>query len=399
MTLVVVLSYVVLAAALVVFAATMIILVEVVASRRAMAKTDDNQVTVQEPLPRFAVLIPAHDEALGIAATLNNLRPQAGAEGRIVVVADNCSDETARIASQAGAEVVVRTDATRRGKGYALDFGVRYLAADPPEVVVIVDADCALEPGSLATIVSLSAQTGRPVQARYDFERPPRMTGMAFATFAARLKNYLRPLGLKQLGFPCALLGTGMAFPWRVIAHANLASGEIVEDMVLGLELARNGTPAIYCPQALVRSYFPASVEGQSSQRARWETGHLRTIVDRLPAMFWQALRQGNLPAIALILDTAVPPLALLAILIAGIGAVALGLALLGGPPAALIISLAAALVFTGSALLAWMMVGRDVLSLQQLLMAPGYVLAKLALYARVMIGKRVPWIRSKREE
>ena len=74
--------------------------------------------------PSVAVLIPAHDEALLIATTLRTLSAQLGSGDRMIVIADNCSDDTAAIAAAAGAEVIERRDRERRGKGYALDFGV-----------------------------------------------------------------------------------------------------------------------------------------------------------------------------------------------------------------------------------------------------------------------------------
>src|SRR5205085_6347229 len=83
--------------------------------------------------PRVAVLMPAHNEAAGIAASLATVTPQLVAGDRLLVVADNCVDDTAAVAAAAGAEVVQRRDTTRRGKGYALGFGLRHLAPDPPE--------------------------------------------------------------------------------------------------------------------------------------------------------------------------------------------------------------------------------------------------------------------------
>src|SRR5882724_9015554 len=75
---------------------------------------------------RVAVLIPAHDEQAVIGATLLTLLPTVPAGSRVIVVADNCSDATGRIARECGAEVVERQDAARRGKGFALDFGIQH---------------------------------------------------------------------------------------------------------------------------------------------------------------------------------------------------------------------------------------------------------------------------------
>lgn len=220
---------------------------------------------------RLVVLIPAHNEASVIADTLRSIAPQLSSFDRLIVVADNCADGTAAVASGEGAEVIVRSDLTRAGKGYALDFGVRHLEHDPPDVVVVIDADCQVAPGSIDKLARLCAKTGRPVQSLNlmragkgaDFK-------MRIAEFAWIVKNQARPEGLLRLGLPCQLMGTGMAFPWLCIRTAKLATGHIVEDLQLGIDLARAGTPPLFCPDALVVSEFPTSSDGVQGQRTRW---------------------------------------------------------------------------------------------------------------------------------
>src|SRR5437762_2498433 len=70
---------------------------------------------------------------------------------RVLVVADNCTDATAAVAREHGVDVVDRFDETRRGKGFALDFGLRALdeISSAPPIVVMLDADCMLAPGAL----------------------------------------------------------------------------------------------------------------------------------------------------------------------------------------------------------------------------------------------------------
>src|SRR5690606_6586727 len=76
----------------------------------------------------IAVIIPAHDEAAGISSTLAMLFEEVPPGTRVLVVADNCSDATAALAREAGAEAVERHDSNARGKGYALAFGRDHLA-------------------------------------------------------------------------------------------------------------------------------------------------------------------------------------------------------------------------------------------------------------------------------
>src|SRR5262249_28274109 len=147
--------------------------------------------------------------------------PQLAPGDRVLVVADNCADDTAAVAAAAGAEVVQRRDPMCRGKGYALDFGVRHLAQDPPDVVIVVDADCAVAPGALARLASECSAGGRPVQALYLMHAPPG-AGLRtrIAAFAWIVKNKVRPLGGQRAGWPCLLMGTGMAFGWMQLAGA-----------------------------------------------------------------------------------------------------------------------------------------------------------------------------------
>jgi cellulose synthase/poly-beta-1,6-N-acetylglucosamine synthase-like glycosyltransferase len=231
---------------------TLVFVVEVLAalprSRRAPPSSD--------PSLRVAVLVPAHDEERGIAATLATITPQLRAGDRLVVVADNCSDATADVARAAGADVFPRSDGAHRGKSFAIASGVTYLAADEPDVVIIVDADCCVEAGAIDALRTAAVE--RPAQAAYVMRAPdgaPPTRRLAELLFLVR--NVVRPLGLERLGIPCLLTGAGMAFPWPLIRGAPLASGSVVEDLQLAIDLAADGTPPRFCAAARVSSVFP----------------------------------------------------------------------------------------------------------------------------------------------
>ena len=264
-----------------------------------------------ESRPRLAVLIPAHNESGSIEPTIRSALEQLLPGDRLLVVADNCTDDTAAVAIAAGAEVVTRHDATQRGKGYALDHGIRHLKLDPPQIVIIVDADCVLGADSLSWLALRCVQSGRPVQA-LDLMRTLPGAGLKarLAELAWTVKNQVRPLGFLHLGLPCQLMGTGMAFSWPLIETAPLATGHIAEDLQLGLVMARDGTPPLFCPEALVTSFFPSDSTAMSDQRTRWEHGHLGVIASLAPRLMVQAVRQRNVPLLTMVLDLCVPPLA-----------------------------------------------------------------------------------------
>jgi cellulose synthase/poly-beta-1,6-N-acetylglucosamine synthase-like glycosyltransferase len=350
--------------------------------------------------PRLAILVPAHDEGNGIHSTLRGLSGILQGGDRLLVVADNCTDDTAVVARNAGAEVIERFDDSRRGKGYALDFGIRHLQSNPPDVVVVVDADCETDAASMESISGTAALTGRPVQALYLMNAPHELgIGGRIAAFAWRVKNLVRPMGLGRMGFPCQLMGTGMAFPWEVIARANLASGHIVEDMQLGLDLAVAGFAPLFDAEATVTSQFASNSEGASSQRTRWEHGHLQMILSRTPALAWHGLRSGNGNLVALALDLLVPPLALLTLTVSFTAAISLLMNSVGLVPACLLgFSLVNLVLLVFAIGLAWWCEGRQVVSARDLLLAPLYALRKIPVYLGFFSGRQKKWIRSKRD-
>ncbi len=267
---------------------------------------------------RLAIVIPAHNEAAAIDGTVKAILPQLQSGDRLVVVADNCSDDTSAIAAAAGAEAIERSDPERRGKGYALDFGIRHLTTDPPHLVIVIDADCHTEVDAIDRLAKACVASARPVQALYLMKgRAGGGLSAQVAEFAWIVKNRVRPLGLYRLGLPCQLMGTGMAFPWQLISRADLASGHIVEDMKLGVDLAIAGRPPGFCPEALVSSTFPLTDEGAQGQRTRWEHGHLGVILSEVPRLLAGSLKSFNFGLLMLALDLSVPPLALLCALVA----------------------------------------------------------------------------------
>lgn len=345
----------------------------------------------------LAVLVPAHDEEVVIGASLATLVTQLANGDRLVVIADNCTDGTAAIARAAGAEVVERTDPVRRGKGYALDFGIRHLASAPPEIVVVVDADCVLAPGAIDRLARQAIRDARPVQALYLMRAPHGASVKSrIAEFAWVIKNHVRPLGLARIGMPCQLMGTGMAFPWPSLRTADVASGAIVEDMKLGLDLARAGQAPVFCPEALVWSEFPVDEGALKAQRTRWEHGHLG-MIGEVPGLIWQALRRLDVGLLAMALDLSVPPLALLATIVGGLAFVSALVAYGGGSTLPLWVALGEVAALVVSVLLAWSRWGRGAVPLQGLAMLPLYALWKLPIYVYFWFRRQTAWVRTRR--
>jgi len=147
-------------------ALTTIFVLEVVAATLRY-RDEPQQQSANGSRRRIGVLVPAHNESGNLLPTLADIKAQLGGTDRLLVVADNCSDDTAAVASQAGAQVVERRDCTKVGKGFALDWGIRHLRKDPPSIVIIIDADCRLGSDTLDQLAMATLAAGSPAQALY----------------------------------------------------------------------------------------------------------------------------------------------------------------------------------------------------------------------------------------
>lgn len=368
---------------------------EVAAAHRRRARPSPHALPFDRP--PLAVVVPAHDEERDLGAALDSIRAQLRPGDRLVVVADNCTDRTAEIAGRAGAEVVERRNPFARGKGYAMDAGIRHLQAAPPPLVVFVDADCLVSDGAFDALARTVLERRRPAQAVFvSVPFPGTGAALGVARFAYILKNVVRPRGLAALGLPCQLTGSGMAFPWSVIAGARIASSEIVEDLKLGLDCARAGHPPVLCEGARVTSAFPQTARAVVDQRERWQRGHLNQIAAAIPSLL-AGLRRRDAALLAQVLDVMVPPLTLLLAANLALTALAAIAALAGASavPLAMVLTNVAVL---GLALVAGWRLARaeDGFTCGPAELA-AYFLGNVTLYRRVLARRPLGWVRTDR--
>lgn len=345
---------------------------------------------------RTAIVMPANNEAKIISATLGALMPNLPPNCSVFVVADNCVDDTASLAAEAGATVLVRNDIARRGKGFALAHARDILAQqstdDIPETVIVLDADCTTNDEALQILAG--AADDQPLQATYllvpDRDAPPMVQ---VSNFAFAIKNLVRQRGLARLAGRVNLTGTGMAFPWAIFRDAPLATADIVEDLSLGLDLARRGTPPQFAQEATVWS-VASDLESTMTQRTRWEGGFMATArTYALPALA-TAIRRADPRGAWAALSLAVPPLTLLLTLdLIGLAALC-GLAMVGTTPWPAIVLAGLIVAAMAGLALAWVAIGRPFLSGKAAIRLPVYLLWKIPLYMRLLANRPTAWLR-----
>lgn len=353
------------------------------------------RLSLEDQTRPAAVIVPAHNEEAGVGRTVAAIRAALPARCGLLVVADNCGDDTASIARRAGASVVERNDPKKRGKGFALAFARDHLNANPPDVVVVVDADCEIDHASLSALITHGAHG--PAQA-VNLLRPDTSAGsmVQVSTFAFMIKNLVRQRGLSRLSGRVLLTGTGMALPWSLFQSAHLATDDLVEDLSLGLDLSERGFRPKLVEDATIWS--PASsTSGTLKQRQRWEGGFLSASRRRLAPAISALLRRPNLKDLWALLSLSVPPLALLFLLGMAVAVLQLTLLAAGAPAAPLIMMFLSMLGASLALLSAWALLGRAFLKPMTILLLPLYILWKVPLYLRLLLGRPQSWVRADR--
>ncbi len=227
------------------------------------------------PTHTFTILVPAHNEEHTLPAALRSLAvlDYPASMVRVCVVADNCTDGTAAVARAAGAECLERRDPAKRGKGYALAFGLARIFPPAPDSVLILDADCELSPGALRALDAMFAGGAEAVQGAVrarNAEGPAEFVAAVGTEF-----DDATAAGWDRLGFSVALRGTGMAFRRELLERIPWNAFGLVEDAEYGSRLKRAGVRVRYCAGAEVRGEAPPSVEDLCRQRRRWRAAGL----------------------------------------------------------------------------------------------------------------------------
>lgn len=351
------------------------------------------------PRPSIAILVAAHNEEEVIGTTLSTISPQVSNRDKLVVIADNCTDNTAEIARGFNATVLERTNSEHRGKGYALDYGLQSIQSDPCDVVIIIDADCHIEKNYVESLATMAMISQRPVQPINLLHRADKSNlKSAISELAFVVKNLVRPKGLDYLKLPC-MVTMGTAFPWSVINQVSLASNNLVEDMQFGIDLAIAGSPPLFCSDTKVQGVLPLKNKAAQTQRTRWEHGHLSTLQTQIPRLFKESWKQKRLDLLAIAIDLSIPPLSFLVIVWFLVAIATMTTSLMEGRTiAALSFMLIEGVLLFMGVLLAWVKFGRAILPLKSLVKVPLYILWKVPIYFRFLFNPQKHWVRTERD-
>lgn len=342
---------------------------------------------------QLVILVPAHNEEQMIPATLASLKAAAsGRNAEIVVIADNCSDGTARIAREAGATVLERQSETQRGKNFALDFAIRELASLDlaPAAVAVVDADTVVSANFVDEVQCALGAGAEALQTHYRAPASDQPLGR-LRRLALGLAHWTRPLAAQRVGVGTTLKGNGMAFAWDV-ASDGIGGHGITEDAAFTLALARRGVRVQFVPGAWVEGFMATDYAAARVQDSRWEQGRLALLREAAVTAACR-IAAGDIRTAMAAFEVGSLPLTM-----ALAGATGAGVLVFAGGGGAIAI-LPIAVLTTGVAV--GMAASRpSAADLGALVHAPRFVLYKLSVLARLALGRGAgkAWVRTARQ-
>ena len=350
----------------------------------------------------FDLVVPAHNEAGVIARTIANLKriDWPADRFRILVVADNCTDDTAAIARAAGATVIERQDATLRGKGYALQFafGHSLREARAGAMNAVVDADAEVSTNLLEAFASRLERGAQAVQVHYGVLDPHGSWRTRLLAIAMAAYHIVRSRARERQRVSSGIRGNGWCVTRDLLQQIPYSSFSLAEDIEYGIALGLAGHRVWYAGEAEAAQHMPADPQVARKQRQRWEFGRFRLIRTCTLPLLRAALTRPSGVCLDLALDLIVLPITYVAL---NVGALLL-LALLAnwlwpGSRGWIELSLAYSAAIVLYVVRGWSLSGTGLRGLLDLIGAPIFVLWKLML----MLTSRpqAEWVRTERKQ
>lgn len=237
-------------------------------------------------LHRYAVLIAARNEEAVLPHLLDSIRNQDYPADliNVFVIADNCTDQTARVAAEGGARVYTRFNKTQIGKGYALNYLLGLMETSGQlqqyDAFLIFDADNLLEPDyirSMNRICSDGYEAFCGYRNTKNFANSWLSSGCGlWYLHESTHLNRSRML----IGSCCAVSGTGFGFTRQLLERlGGWNFFTLTEDVEFSVWCATQGVRIGYCHDAVLYDEQTSSFPQSWRQRTRWVQGGMQVSV------------------------------------------------------------------------------------------------------------------------
>ena len=247
----------------------------------ALIKFKDKPLKIKKD-HRFMAIIPAHNEEAVVGNLIESLKNQTYNKELydIYVIADNCTDNTAKVAKEAGAIVYERFDSTKKTKGYALNWFLQQKIEEdaPYDAFFIFDADNIVDKNFIKNMNKKLCQGEDVVQGYRDIKNPTDSWITAgYAIFYWTLHRFYH-LARYNIGLSPLLNGTGFMVRFDVVKPNGWDTQTLTEDIEFSLKRIIAGKRLGWATDAIVYDEQPLEYKQSWTQRMRWSVGHIQCV-------------------------------------------------------------------------------------------------------------------------
>ncbi len=254
-------------------------LYNIVISACSLIKIKDKPALIDKK-HKFMALIPAHNEEAVIVNLIESLKNQKYPKELfdIYVIADNCTDNTAKVAKEAGALVYERFDSEKKTKGYAMQWFFKKLDEEGKDydALCVFDADNVVMPEFIDAMNKKLCQGEEIVQGYRDIKNPTdSWVASGYALFYWTMHRFYH-LARYNLGLSPLLNGTGFMVKYSLIKEKGWNTKTLTEDIEFSLINIADGRKLGWAVDAIVYDEQPLEYKQSWNQRMRWSVGHIQ---------------------------------------------------------------------------------------------------------------------------
>ena len=254
---------------------------ELIISLCSFVKVKDKPL-VEEKENKFMMIIPAHNEEKVVGELIESLKNLDYNKDLydIYVIADNCTDNTAKIAKDAGVIVYERFDEQHKTKGFALQwFLKKKIEEDAPyDAFCVFDADNIVDKNFLKAMNKKLNQGEDVVQGYRDIKNPSDSWVTAgYALFYWTMNRFYH-LARYNIGLSPLINGTGFMVRFDVVKPDGWQTKTLTEDIEFSLKRIIAGKKLGWATDAIVYDEQPIGFKQSWSQRSRWTVGHIQCL-------------------------------------------------------------------------------------------------------------------------
>ena len=257
------------------------------------------ETKIYDEVKTFALIVCAHNEERVIGQLVENLKLLNYDHKLydIYVVADNCQDQTATVAAQAGALVQERFSDSGKGKGFALEWMFHRLFAMEKkyDAVCIFDADNLVHPNFLKEMNSRLCHGEKIIQGYLDTKNREDSWVSAMFAISFWITNHIWHLAKYNIGLSCVLGGTGMCIDTEVLKRHGWGATCLTEDEEFTMKALMEGIPTTWAHDAVIYDEKPLTFKAAWNQRVRWAQGNFDVANRYIPRMLYKGIKEHNI--------------------------------------------------------------------------------------------------------